>query len=55
MRSNQFNPRLIKEMLIKPIAIVGFIANNPIRRMLSKVAVDSGLTKVTSWGETLSA
>jgi hypothetical protein len=42
---NHFNATLLEKLLIKAIAIIGFIANNLIRSIPSKTTVDSCLYK----------
>jgi len=43
MRRDHFNPAIIQKFLIKAIAVVCFIPNEPVRRMLGETAVDGCL------------
>ena len=54
MRCDHFNAAFIKKSLIKAIAIVGLIPDDPIRSILGKAAVDSGFNQGDSSSEVLS-
>ena len=45
MRRNHFNVSLIKQSLVKSITVIGLIANDLIRSILSKATVDGGFNK----------
>jgi len=45
MRGNHFNATIIQKPLIKSIAVIGLVANNAIRSILRKAAVDGGLNQ----------
>jgi len=50
MWRNHFNATLLEKLLIKAIAIIGFIANKLVRSIPSKTAVDSCLDKLYFMG-----
>jgi hypothetical protein len=50
MRRNQLNSALFKQLGIKAVAVIGFIANQSIRRILGKAAVDGSLNQLHFMG-----
>ena len=50
VRCNHFNTALIEKLIVKFIAVVGFIANQFIRRIPRKAAIYSGLDKLYLMG-----
>jgi hypothetical protein len=46
MRSNHFNATLLKKLLIKAIAVIGFVTHKLVRRIASKTAINSCLDKL---------
>jgi hypothetical protein len=50
MGRNHFNATLLEKLLIKAIAIIGFIANKFVRSIASKTAVYSCLDKLLLHG-----
>jgi len=50
MRGNHFNAPIIQKPLIKSIAVIGLIANNAIRSIVRKAAVDGRLNQLYLMG-----
>ena len=50
VRCNHFNTAFIKQLLIKFVAIIGFVANQFIRRILGKAAVYRGTNELDLMG-----
>ena len=50
MRSNHFNATLLKKLLIKAIAVIGFVTHKLVRRIASKTAINSCLDKLYFMG-----